>query len=130
MDILSKIIGPKSKYNKTIPYTYMAQVTIIPGDKELYNYYYADTICGLIEYLDEKKIEPQECKILGIYLNMEIPLDKKYCTDQYNRWLRKPFICSTLERHFKETLEEIYKGHVKSGSCSFEDRNTQGSGPY
>ena len=130
MDILKKVIGPKSKYDKTIPYTYMARVPIIPDRTELYNYYYADTICGLIEYLDEQKIEPQESEIFGVYLKQEIALEIKYCTDKQGHWLRKPFICSALEKHFKDSLKEIYKGHVVSGSCSFDDRDTQGSGPY
>lgn len=130
MDILHKIIGPKSKYNKTIPYTYMARVEIIPDNKDVYNYYYADTICGLLQYLDDKNITPEQCEIFGVYLKREIPLDIKYCTDENGQWLKKPFICSALEQHFKDTLEEIYKGHVVSGLCAFDDRDTQGSGPY
>ena len=130
MKILKKVIGPKSKYDKTIPYTYMARVQIISNDSGIYNYYYADTICGLIEYLDEKEIEPQESEIFGVYLKYEVQLEIKYCTDKHGNWLKKPFICNALEKHFKETLEERYKGHVVSGSCSFEDRDTQGSGPY
>ena len=130
MDILKNIVGPKSKYDRTIPYTYMARVAVIPGDKKVYNYYYADTICGLIEYLDEKDLEPAECEIFGIYLKCEMPLETKYCTDSRGHWLRKPFICSSLEKHFKDTMEQEYKGHVVSGPCSFDDRDTQGSGPY
>lgn len=56
MDIVRKVLGPVSKYNKTLPYTYMAKVPIIEGDDELFAYYFADTICGLIEYLVEKNI--------------------------------------------------------------------------
>jgi hypothetical protein len=130
MDILYKIVGPKSKYNNTIPYTYMARVSIIQGNKELYNYYYADTICGLIEYLDDKNLKPAECEIFGVYFKIEIPLKIKYCTDSHGVWLKKPFICSALEHHFQDTMEEAYKGHVASGPCLFEDRDTQGSGPY
>jgi len=130
MEILKKIIGPKSKYDKSIPYTYMARVAIIPEDKELNNFYYADTICGLIEYLDQKNIQPAECEIFGVYLKKEIPLQVKSCLDEKGHWLKKPLICSALEEHFKESLQEIYKGHVVSGPCSFDDRDTQGSGPY
>ena len=130
MDILKKIIGPKSKYDKTIPFTYMARVSIIPADEELNNYYYADTICGLIEYLDKKNIQPEECEIYGIYLKKEIPFKVKSCVDESGHWLKKPRICRALEEHFKETFQEIYKGHVVSGPCSFDDRDTRGSGPY
>lgn len=130
MGILKSIFGPKSKYDKTIPYTYMARVVIIPDDPEIDNIYFADTICGLIEYLDDKNIQPDEAQIFGIYLKQETPLDIKYCIDADGRWLKKPFICKSLEQHFKETLDEKYKGHVVGGNCCFDDRNTQGSGPY
>lgn len=40
MGLVRKIIGPKSKYDKTIPYTYMAKVPIIEGDDDLANYYF------------------------------------------------------------------------------------------
>jgi hypothetical protein len=54
MGIIKNFIGPKSKYDKTIPYTYIAKVQIIEGvtDENMMNYYFSDTICGLIEYLD------------------------------------------------------------------------------
>ncbi len=57
MGIIRKFLGPKSKYNKSLPYTYMAKVPIIEGDDELFSHYFADTICGLVEYL-AKKIFP------------------------------------------------------------------------
>ena len=36
MSILTKVLGPKSKRDKSLPYTYEARVTIIEGE-ELYN---------------------------------------------------------------------------------------------
>ena len=46
MGIVNKIIGPLSKYDKSLPYTYMTKVAVVKGDDELANYYFADTICG------------------------------------------------------------------------------------
>ena len=75
MGIVRKILGPLSKYDKTLPYTYMAKVTIIEGDDDLSNYYFADTICGLVEHLDKNNIEPDDVELFGCYLKKEIPLD-------------------------------------------------------
>ena len=90
MGILKSVFGPRSKYDKTIPYTYMARVAIIPDDPEIDNIYFADTVCGLIEYLDGKNIQPDEVEIFGVYLKQETSLDVKYCTDADGRWLKKP----------------------------------------
>lgn len=130
MGIIRKFIGPKSKYDKTIPYTYSAKVKIIEGDENLVNHYFADTICGLIEYLDENNISPSEVELFGCYLNKEIPLDKKYCTSENGQWLKRPDICHSLETHYKDSMEEQYKGHVELGECSYEDRDRKGSGPF
>lgn len=124
------MFGPRSKYDKSIPYTYMARVPVIERESEPDNCYFADTICGLIEYLDEKNVQPEEVEIFGVYLKQEIPLDVKYCTDEKGLWLKRPQICKSLEETFKNTMEEKYKGHVVAGPCCFDDRNRQGSGPY
>ena len=49
MNLIKKIIGPKSKYDKDLPYTYEAKVACWDGADE-YNSYFADTICGVISY--------------------------------------------------------------------------------
>ena len=63
MNIIKKIIGPRSKYDRSLPYTYMARVPVIEGDDELFSHYFADTICGLVEYLDKNDIKPDELLI-------------------------------------------------------------------
>jgi len=130
MSIVTKILGPRSKYDKTIPYTYMAKTPVIEGDDELFAYYYADTICGLIEYLDDNNIEPQEVQLFGVYQKKEIILETKACLADTGQWLRRPNICLSLEEYFRSTLEKRYKGHIAAGACSFDDRDTTGSGPY
>jgi hypothetical protein len=130
MGILKKFIGPSSKYDKKIPYTYIAKVKILEREDDLVNHYFSDTICGLIEYLSENNILPEDVELVGCYRNKEIPIDKKYCVSDEGKWLARPEICHSLEEHYKETMEEQYKGHVESGECSFEDRNREGSGPY
>jgi len=130
MGFVKRILGPKSKYDRSLPYTYMARIPMIEGDNELYAHYFADTICGLVEYLDEKKIYPSEVDLFGLYLKTEIPLDKSYCISKEGKWLTRPYICRSLEEHYKDTLEEQYKGHVEVGECSFDDRDRSGEGPF
>jgi len=122
MGIVRKILGPKSKYDESIPYTYFAKIPIVAGDEDLVNYYFSDTICGLIEYLDENNISPEEVQLFGCYLKKEILIDKKYCLSEDGKWLKRPNICNSLETHFKQTMETQYKGHVALGDCSFDDR--------
>jgi len=72
LSVIRKVLGPLSKYDKSLPYTYMAKVPVIEGDEEMFSYYFADTICGLIEYLDQKNIAPAEVELYGLYLKQEI----------------------------------------------------------
>lgn len=129
MGIIRKIMGPKSKYDKSLPYTYLAKVPIIEGEDELFSYYFSDTICGLVEYLNERKIGPEEAELYGLYRKNEIKLDKNICSDSRGNWLLRPEICHVLEKHFEKTKDELYKGHKEFEECSFDDRERQGEGP-
>ncbi len=120
MSLVSKIIGPDSKYDKSLPYTYEARMAIVEGEG-LYNYYQADTICGLIEYLHENDITPAQAEIFEIYQESEYPIDSKLLTGDDHQWLFKPAICQSFRDH--------YKGHIQEGKCSFNDRDKQGRGP-
>lgn len=122
MKVIRKFLGPKSKYDESIPFTYYAKVYIIEGEENLVHHYFSDTICGLIEYFDEHNIHPDEVELFGCYLKKEIPIDKKYCLSEDGKWLKRPDICSSLELHYQKTLEEQYKGHIASGNCMFDDR--------
>ncbi|MBN1446465.1 MAG: hypothetical protein JXA28_00940 [Bacteroidetes bacterium] len=130
MSLKSTLFGPTSRYDASLPYTYVARVPAIEGDTELHNDYFADTICGLIEYLDTNDISPDDVEIFGLYQDREIPLDKQYCLDTDGCWLTRPQICRSLEEHYRDTLELQYKGHVEDGDCSYDDRERKGSGPY
>lgn len=126
MNFIRTFLGPKSKYDKSIPYTYLAEVPVIEGDDDLYSYYFADTICGLIEYLDENRVSPHEVHIRGVYQKEEIPLDTNIFLDEKGFWLKRPHICRSLEAHFEKTQEFQYKGHLETGCCDFDDRDRQG----
>ena len=76
MSLLEKILGPKSKYDKSIPYTYEARIRILEGSDE-YNCYFSDTICGSVDYLHQNGIRPDEVQIIEVYQQRELPLDVK-----------------------------------------------------
>lgn len=120
MSMLERILGPKSKYDRSLPYTYEARIRIFEGSEEC-NSYFADTICGLVEYLHENKIRPDEVQIVEIYQGRESLVDAKLFTTPDQQWLFKPDICRSFEEH--------YKGHIRENSCSFDDRDGKGSGP-
>ena len=132
MSVTSKLFGPKSKYDKTLPYTYMAKIDVLNGksDEPVYDYYFADTICGLVEYLDEHDIYSEEVMISGLYQKQEFVLDKTILTAKNGTWLQRPQLCNALEAHYKKTLDKFYKGHLGEGECFFDDRERQGSGPF
>lgn len=130
MSLAQKLFGPRSKYDRSLPYTYVGRVRVLEKDDELVNDYFSDTICGLIEYLERQNIDPGDVELFGIYLLEKIPIDKSYCLDAEGRWLERPGICKSLEEHYRKTLEEQYRGHVAHEVCAFDDRRRVGSGPY
>ncbi len=120
MNILERILGPKSKYDKSLPYTYEARIRMFEESDE-YKSYFSDTICGLIEYLHRNKIPPAGVKIVEVYLEQESPIDHRFFTTSDQQWLFKPDICRAFEKH--------YAGHIRDKTCSFKDRGRAGVGP-
>lgn len=130
MGVIRKILGAKSKYDRSLPYTYLAKSPIVNGFDELVSYFYSDTLCGLIEHLYVENINSGEVKLYGVYRQGEIELDKTVCMDENENWLLRPELCSALEEYFERTKNELYKGHAEFKECSFEDRDRAGEGPY
>lgn len=124
MSILRKILGPRSKYIKGIPYTYEARVDELHGQagKPMYSYYYADTICGLLEYLKKNEVAPKEVEIFEVYQKGDERVRTNFCLNKRNQWLARPQICKSLHDH--------YVGHIDEDHCAYRDRNRQGEGPY
>lgn len=120
MSLFEKILGPKSKYDKSLPYTYEARIRLFEGSEE-YNSYFADTICGLVEYLHRNGITPDEVQIVEVYQEQEFPIDALLFATPDRQWLFKPDLCRSFEEH--------YKGHIQDNTCSFKDRDNEGSGP-
>ena len=124
-------ILPRSKKDRSLPYTYEAWVDILEGKgkEPVYDHYFSDTLCGLVEVLNENELRPEHVILKGLYRGEHIPLDSGLCIDVRGRWLKRPQLCRVLEEHYNHTHEECYKGHVEEGHCEFEDRDREGVGP-
>lgn len=120
MSLLEKVLGPKSKYDKSLPYTYEARIRMFEESDE-YKSYFSDTICGLIEHLERQGIAPPGVEIFEVYEEQISPVDARLFTTPDQQWLFKPDICRTFEQH--------YPGHIHAATCSFKDRSRGGSGP-
>ena len=117
MDLIKKIIGPKSKYDKDLPYTYEAKVASWDGADE-YNSYFADTICGIIAHLNKQNIRPVDAWIFEIYENQETELDVASYSYSEKDWFKHNDICQSF-------CKKQYPGHVTLTDCSFSDRDKE-----
>lgn len=120
MSILKTLLGPKSKYDSSLPYTYEARIRIFAESDE-YKSYFSDTICGLIEHLHRNNIAPEGVDIVEVYQARESPIDARLFTTADRQWLFKPHIC--------RVFEDYYPGHIEGRICSFKDRSRGGRGP-
>jgi len=120
MGLLDEMRGPKSKYDEKLPYTYEARMPIIEGDEE-YNSYMSDTICGLIQYLNENGIDPLEVDIYEIFTDEEKVVPKELYLTKKGAWMHGEEICQSFKDH--------YEGYIYEDGCVFEDRNCKGTGP-
>ena len=120
MGVLDSLLGPQSKYDERLPYTYEARMPIIAGDDE-YNSYMSDTVCGLIKYLNESDIDPVEVEIYEIFTDGEKIIPKALYISEEGKWLRRKEICQSFKDH--------YDRHIYEGGCAFQDRNCKGTGP-
>lgn len=121
MKFFHQLLGPKSKYDRRLPYTYEARIRII-HDREEYNSCFSDTICGLVEYLHAKGISPTDVSIYEVYLGQDSLIEAQFFSSPDNEWIFRPDICSRFEKH--------YPGHsTKNKTCSFRDRDHSGIGP-
>ena len=120
MGLLRRILGPASKYDGRIPYTYEARVPVA-GVEGMVQTYLSDTLCGLLETLDAAGVHPDEPAIFEVRPEGEFSVSLVHCVGPEGKWLRRPEACESFRKH--------YAGHVAEGRCCFGDRSRQGSGP-
>ena len=120
MSILRRVLGPASKYDHRLPYTYQARVASgLPGTTDNY---ISDTLCGLLERLGDEKVDPANATLLEIRPEGEFPVLIEHCVDANRRWLRRPEACRSFEAH--------YAGHERTGRCCYRDRSRASDGPF
>ena len=131
MGIVETVMGPRSKRDKGLPYTYEAWVDILAGQGRVpvFDHYFSSTICGLIEYLDEKGLQPSDVRLYGVYRGRKTRLSMELFMVDDGDWVKRPALCRVLEEHYAQTHDECYRGHVDLGTCAFDDRDREGSGP-
>jgi hypothetical protein len=121
MSILRKVLGPASKYDHRLPYTYEARV-VVAGVPGMTDTYVCDTLCGLLERLGDEKADPAEVTLFEIRPEGEVPILVEHCLTADGRWLRRPEACRVLETH--------YAGHERTGRCCYRDRSRAADGPF
>jgi hypothetical protein len=116
MNIVRKFLGPRSKYEKSLPYTYEARVTMAEGS-DVTNSFLSDTICGLVEYLRAEGIESHSVEILEVRHDGERLIEGALYTTGSGEWLARPDLCRSFREH--------YPGHIRADTCSFSDRDRE-----
>ncbi|MCB1696172.1 MAG: hypothetical protein H6984_13115 [Pseudomonadales bacterium] len=119
MSILDRVLGPASKYDKSIPYTYEARYFYLEGTQD-FSSFLSDTICGLVHYLMARGLNPGSVDIFEIYQNREVQIDPALYAENADTWITGTDLCLAFQKH--------YPGHIHSGSCSFDDRGIDGCG--
>ena len=121
MKWLKKILGPRSKYIEELPYTYEARMDILQGKGEEpeYNYFYADTVCGLIDYLEQEGISPEEVDIFEVFQEGDNKMKTELCITDKKEWLSRPRICKSLRGK--------YIGHIDPDHWADRDRDRRAS---
>jgi len=121
MGILDNVLGPASKYDHRLPYTYEARV-VVPGVPGMTERYISDTLCGLLERLWEERVAPEDVTIREVHTEGEMPILTKHCVSADGTWLRRPETCRVFEAR--------YSGHERAGRCCYRDRSRDADGPY
>lgn len=121
MNPVRRWLGPKSTYDPTIPCLYEARqpVAELP---ELFHSYQADTVCALVERLDQEGVSPAEVTLWEVYQEREAVIPSHLYATPDHRWLTQQELCLAFEAE--------YPGHIARGTCSFHDREKVGIGPF
>lgn len=114
MNLIRKMLGPKSKYAKDLPYAYEARVSLA-GDAAVTATYLSDTICGLVEYLQQEGVDPGAVEILEVHQEHDVVLERDLYLGRAGEWLARPALCRSFETH--------YPGHIRADDCTFSDRD-------
>lgn len=121
MPFLDRLLGPPSKYDRRLPYTYEARVPVA-GIEGMVQSYVGDTLCGILERLDAAGVEPEQATLVEVRPEGELPIAMDHCIGPAGRWLHRPEACRSFKAH--------YGGHTDKGRCCYADRSREVSGPF
>ncbi|MFQ5644956.1 MAG: hypothetical protein ACE5FQ_14860, partial [Thiogranum sp.] len=79
--------------NGAYPYTYQAVVKLLDEDDSIRVSYFADTICGLVEFLRQRGEDPGRTEILEIYREQETTVPARCYLGDDGRWLCRAELC-------------------------------------
>ncbi|MDP6978459.1 MAG: hypothetical protein QF570_07645 [Myxococcota bacterium] len=114
MGIVRRIVGPRSKYIKDLPYTYEATVTT-NEELDVKFTLVSDTVCGLVEHLKGDGVEARDVEIREIREASETLIEQSLYAEEDGTWRMRPNICRAFEQQ--------YPGHVRTNDCTFQDRS-------
>lgn len=116
---LKRKLTKKSAFQDILPYTYEARINVADEDFEYYSYY-SDTICNLVDYLDQHDFHPEQVTFFEIYHNQKVLLTHRLFSED-KLWLQKSALCDLFNNY--------YMGHIKKGKCIFQKRDVSTRGP-
>lgn len=122
MRMIRKVLGPQSKYDRSIPFTYEARIDVLHGMSDTPEQVscFSDTVCGLVEYLEDNDVDPDDVELYQIFEEDEMLLKKKYVVSKAGKWMFRPQIC--------KSLKDKFKGHIDETRCDYRDRDRMGEG--
>ncbi len=119
MNLINKLFGPQSKYQKDLPYTYEARISVTENG-EFTSSLLSDTICGLVEHLMRDGVDPCDVEIREVFRDRDSVIDRGFYTGKDGGWLPRPQLC--------QSFKSQYPGHISETDCSFSDRDNEVSG--
>ncbi len=113
MKIVEKIFSANK--NNTYPYTYQAVINILGEDDSIKMSYFADTICGLVEFLKKRQEDPGLTEIFEIYQGKQTTIPSQCYLGGDGHWFSRQELCHPMSSRYGEPGSE--------GSCPFRDRS-------
>lgn len=113
MKPLANVFGADD--NNTFPYTYQAVVNILDEDDSIQVSYFADTICGLITFLNKRRENPGRTRVFEIYRGQETLIPSQCYLRADGCWCSRHELCHPMTSRYGKPGRE--------GSCPFQGRS-------
>jgi len=124
MNLIRKLFGARSKYDKNLPYSYEARIYTVAQaveEEEDFVSCLSETICGLINHLMDNHTDPNQVRLFEIYVDRETPIPEACYMGEDGNWLPKEQLCELMTSRYGEAKTEH--------NCQFRDRDQTPVGP-